>query len=148
MVSLYFSPLYGISRSEAKYNLDLWKRILSAGELAKQAHFRVMINGISVKKLGLWHCMADQGDVLIDPDGALYCCDSMGEKTRFGTIFKEKTDLETRNSFCRSDLVQEKCRSCPFLPECTPFSNCPVRDEPCREVKELLYRSALKELLR
>ena len=81
------------------------------------------------------YCMADSSgeSVVIDPDGLLFHCEHLPGNEAYGSIFDENIKLR---SDPRADLpVQEKCRTCCFLPKCTPFyrNGCPDYSEYCRE---------------
>ena len=91
--------------------------------------------------------MADSGNVVIAPDGSLYPCDYCSPESCFGDIFHGVTDKKAKDTFCRVDTVRDKCRTCPFLPECTGFSNCPIQDSACRDVRYLLECDYLKMLI-
>lgn len=47
---------------------------------------------------------------------------------------------------CNVDLIREKCRSCPYLPDCTGFAGCPIHDSHCRELRELMAIDSLKRM--
>ena len=91
--------------------------------------------------------MADSGSVVIAPDGGLYPCEHCPQESRFGDIWRGVTDAAARETFCRTDRTRDKCRACPFLPDCTSFSSCPVGDTHCREVNELMAVAALKRMV-
>lgn len=145
-VSIYCNPLFDFSREDPENNLGLWRRVLDTDSLILRAGFSVLDHEVSPKQLRLWHCMADQGDVLIAPDGSLFSCDSMPENTRFGQLGDE-TEAQRECSIV-PEAVRPECRDCPWLPECTPFSGCPIRNNPCREVRELQYLSVLRRWIR
>ena len=91
------------------------------------------------------HCMADnpEGNVVIAPTGELYPCTFCEPGTSFGNVTEGVTRPELLAAYMEVGEIPEKCRDCPFLPRCTPFSRCPVENYYCREnqrldVKELL----------
>lgn len=82
-------------------------------------------------------CMADSDGrcIVIGPDGNLYNCEHLPGNTSCASIFDEDIKL---GSDPRASLeADDKCRECPFLPECTPFCKhgCPDWFEYCREFK-------------
>lgn len=144
-VSVYFSPLNSVRLGQN--DLAMWEKIIGARKLVETAGFRAApFKG--------WHlhfrtnyCMADAGNVVITPDGSLFPCEHCPPGSRFGDIWQGATDENARQEFCRVDRTRDKCRKCPFLPECTSFANCPVEDSHCRQVRELFELEYLKRLV-
>ncbi len=144
LVGLYFGPLNAVRMGE--HDFEMWKTIAEARPLITKAGFRPS------PFLGLGHafrvnhCMADGGSVVITPDGSLFPCEHCPEEGRFGDIFHGVTDQAALDAFCKLE-VREKCRECPFLPECTSFTHCPVHDTHCREVRELMAYAGLRVMV-
>ena len=125
----------------------MWEKIRDARPLIEQAGFKSFLqNGIS-RKFKTNHCMADGGSVLITPEGNIYACEHCPENAKFGDIWHGVTDEAARKEFCRTDIIREKCRTCPFLPDCTTFASCPIEDTHCREVREMMVIEGLKQLV-
>ncbi|MBQ7455389.1 MAG: radical SAM protein [Clostridia bacterium] len=144
-VRVYVSPLYQIRAGEE--DLALWEKIRDGVKLIGSAGFRA---GAAMSVEGVFrvaHCMADGGGVTIDADGSLYPCDHCMADTRMGDVFHGITDEAARQAFCRVDVTREKCRKCPFLPDCTSFSACPVTDYHCREARELMAVASLEQMM-
>ncbi|MBR0425588.1 MAG: hypothetical protein IJK01_05630 [Clostridia bacterium] len=77
----------------------------------------------------------------------LYACEQFVPASRFGDVFSGMTDSAAKAEFCRNDQPREECRTCPFLPDCTAFRNCPVREYHCREMHELLLKDTLCRMI-
>ena len=117
--------------------IDLHKRYLELRtEAAKKGMKFLRFNG-SECKMKTNFCMADSDGkcIVIGPDGNLYNCEHLPGNTSCASIFDEDIKL---GSDPRASLeADDKCRECPFLPECTPFCKhgCPDWFEYCREFK-------------
>lgn len=117
--------------------IDLHKRYLELRtEAAKKGMKFLRFKG-SECKMKINFCMADSDGkcIVIGPDGNLYNCEHLPGNTSCASIFDEDIKL---GSDPRASLeADDKCRECPFLPECTPFCKhgCPDWFEYCREFK-------------
>ena len=144
-VGLYFCPLNSLRMSEG--DVAIWKKIRDVRPSIEAAGFNtVPFMGIG-SNFRVNHCKADAGGVVICPDGSLYLCDQCLPESRFGDVHRGITDETARREFCRVDHIREKCSSCPFLPDCTSFTSCPVQDMHCREVHELMVIDTLKSIV-
>ena len=143
-VSVYFSPLGEVRIGEK--GPDLWRKIIDARQLITDAGFHPLSYMGMHMKFRTNYCMADAGSTVIGPDGSLYACEHCSQESRFGDVFNGVTDENAKRAFCRTDRPKEKCRKCPFLPECTGFSSCPWYDAHCREVREMIALDALHRL--
>ena len=144
-VSVYFCPLNAVRLSEE--DLVLWEKIREAGPLIKAAGFKASRFMEPAGCFRITHCMADYGGVVIGPDGCLYACEHCSPESRLGDIWQGAADERARKAFCRTGSVREKCHRCPFLPDCTSFSGCPVEDTHCREVRKLMTLDYLCRVL-
>ncbi len=125
----------------------MWERIQETLPLVEEAGFQnTSFLGVSLH-FRVNHCMADGGSVVITPDGGLYPCEHCPEVSRFGDVFQGVTNEEAWKAFGRADTTREKCRTCPFLPDCTSFASCPVQDTHCKEVRLLIARDVLRRLV-
>ncbi len=95
------------------------------------------------------HCEADSGDksVIIDPDGLLYHCEHLPGNTSFGSIFDPSVTVCSDDRAAQA--IHETCKTCPFLPECTPFfrNGCPDWFAYCREFKQIEAEESLHRLM-
>ena len=144
-VGIYFAPLNDVRMGSN--DLTMWKKILDAYDLLDISGFRYgRFKGFSLK-FRINHCMADNEGIVISPDGTIYSCEHWSDKCKIGDIYHGITNEQIKKEFSRVDKTRDKCRDCPFLPDCTSFSSCPVEDMHCREVHELIVKHALIKLL-
>ena len=144
-VFVYFSPLMDVRAGEG--DLAFWEKIIAVRPLIEKAGFRPLNYMGPGRKLRVNRCMADGGAVVIGPDGSLYACEHCPPESRFGDVFNGVTDEAAGQAFRRADRTREKCRRCPFLPECTSFASCPWKDTHCREMHERIALDALRRLV-
>ena len=91
----------------------------------------------------------DSGDksVVIAPDGRLYHCEHLPGNTSYGTIFEPEAAVRSDK---RADLpAGTQCRTCCFLPQCTPFyrNGCSDYFECCKEYKQIDAEEAFRRLM-
>ena len=95
-------------------------------------------------------CMADSLDksVVIDPQGRLFNCEHLPAENTWGNIFDGVTDRKRYKELCAPCEPDDKCRSCEFLPQCTPFykKGCPGWFETCREYQLLKTEYELRAI--
>ena len=98
-------------------------------------------------RLSTHYCMVDGGrSVTVDPAGRIYLCEHLLPEDMHGTIF-DKGDFLCPQ--VQAPLAEE-CRTCCFLPECTPFRKigCPIHKKECRTQKELDAARTLEHMFR
>ena len=143
-VYVCFTPLFAVRRGEG--DVAMWKKILEARSLIEKAGFRnlpVMRRGLNFPSR---RCGVADGESDIWPDGSLYPCAVIAPADRYGDIWHGITDRAALEKYTGTAETAEKCRACPYLPNCTSFSLCPVKDRHCREVQALKMRTLLQEL--
>jgi len=93
-----------------------------------------------------WRCIANSdAGVMILPDGTLTTCEAGCETMYYGDVRQGITDSERKKKWRNCTDIREKCKACPYLPECTGFALCPYEPVDCRRVMEdtTAYRLAI-----
>ena len=148
-INLYLSPLFGVDKCRPSDELfakmsALTEYCRSIG-LSKSSH-----NTDTEFKVN--YCMADSMDksIGIGPDGEFNNCDSLLEKNVWGNIFDGVTDQKRLEELKSPADIDEKCRSCCFLPKCTPFyrQRCPLNLKECFEFNSMKTESYLRAMLK
>ena len=147
-VSVYFAMLYQERNRET--TADLYKKELEATRYRDGLGFSGAVKRSTNKKFKTNYCMADSMDdsVVIDPNGILYNCEHLSGENAFGNIFDGVTDTETYNRLKSQPEIDEQCKKCLFLPQCTPFykPRCPGWHNDCVEEKLLRMEYELERL--
>lgn len=100
------------------------------------------------KTLPISHCMANSRHaVVIDPNGDLYTCQGCNKRMCYGNIWDGILCPEVYEEWKHNDEIREKCKACPYLPECTAFDKCPSNQPNCKEVMESRMRRRLRNTL-
>lgn len=147
-VSLYLSALY--QEKSKPYFLELEREMFELNRYIRE----LGINYESREKLHttfrLNSCMADSLDrsIVICPDGRFYDCEHLPENHSWGNIFGGITDRELFEKLTAPHPIDERCRECPYLPQCTPFfiKGCPGWFDKCREYQKLKSEYELRRL--
>lgn len=96
-----------------------------------------------------WHCMANStASTTILPDGTLSMCQTGCEGMYYGDVRSGITQPELVKKWQDRTVVREKCRTCPYLPECTAFTQCPAQQGDCRELMADTFRMRLATTVR
>lgn len=147
-VTIYLSALF--QERPKPYYIDLERRMYDLNRYID----KLGINNIEREKIHTIfkpnYCMADSLDksIVIDPNGKFFDCEHMPEAHSWGNIFDGVTDEKLFNEISAVKEIDEKCRKCPFLPNCTPFykNGCPCWFETCREYKQLKTEYELEKI--
>ena len=143
-VHIYFYMLF--QQQHTSECVDVYKKQFEFYERNKD---KKLLHLGYAKKFKLNFCMADNLDesIVIDPEGKLFSCEHMpGEHSTWGNVFDGVTSSEKLEKLKALAQPDEKCRQCPFLPQCTPFymHNCPDWFEYCREYNTMKTEFELK----
>lgn len=142
-IKIYANPLY--SMQEGEHCVEIWNKALEIEKVFKSYGFQTADKrGLSGFKT--YFCMADNpAHVVINADGSVYSCEHCPAGNRLCSM-SELPDKGTKKIITVSD-IQEKCRHCAFLPECTDFKDCPDIVYDCRTVHLLKLTNTLKQIL-
>ena len=149
-IDMYLSPLYGVD--ECRPSEELFKKMAVLTDYF--ASIGVIKGGFFNKasKFKVNYCMADSMDktIGIGPDGELNNCDSLLEQNVWGNIFDGVTNQTKFNELYSSAEIDERCKKCCFLPQCTPFyrQRCPLYISECYEYKCMRTEYSLHTLLK
>ena len=146
-LSVYPAMLFQTKENES--SIQLYQKVQALNDYLREVGFRKKDKPNESYRLKLNLCGADNGDksVVIAPDGRLYHCEHLPGNTAFGSIYNSQTALHGDE---RAELPADaKCRTCCFLPLCTPFfkNGCPDYFEFCREFKEIEFDQAMRRLI-
>lgn len=84
-------------------------------------------------ELPRWHCIANSSaGAMIQPDGILTTCEAGCSSMYYGNVRQGITDPKRKKLWRNCTDIREKCKTCPYLPECTGFSLCPYEAADCR----------------
>lgn len=145
-VCVYLSPLYQVRDSEN--DLAIWKRIIDYSPLIREKGFTPLTMGGFYLVLRNKGCKAQDKNAVIDQDGILYQCQHYHKESIVGNVVDGITDEAALKEFTRTDRVLPKCAKCPFLPDCTTFISCPIKDRHCRERYTLMTENGIRNMLK
>ena len=140
-ILIYVHPLFFLEMSSSCS--DIWQRCMEMEDLFAEKGFNTYKTR-GTKPLPIYYCIASNpSSILIGADGLLYTCEHFRKEHYSGTMDQPIT---TRKKAFGIQDVTEKCRSCPFLPDCTEFHECPDSRYNCRSVREIQLIHTLKNL--
>ena len=146
-IGLSFVTLYG-ERKKVAFG-SLLKKCHEAEDYAVSKGV-ICNRNLLTHRLKIFHCKADQpcGCTVIAPDGLLYKCEHCIQDTSYGNIFDGILKPDLINGLERAEQVSDKCNSCAFLPDCTTFSACPIKDTyDCKGIGRELFEYRMKNSL-
>lgn len=141
----YLAPLYELRMSERC--LEIWKLAESCYPLLREAPFgtfRMLSPGTGFVA---YRCMAvgPGARAMVTPLGQLTPCTHRGEGPYYGSVREGVTDPELLRKLSTVGPTRAACRDCPFLPDCSSYSACPMGDRQCREARTLIAEAVLRE---
>lgn len=135
-LSLEFVSMY--DNHSTPYELPMY---IKTTELNSKAHSLGFSSKKSHMKFAtmLYYCPAQiyYTTMVIDPSGNLFACEHCAEGTEIGNVFDGVTNKEISDKYLSHPPVSKKCSGCFFLPKCTTFDMCPIKNSSaeCREIK-------------
>ena len=148
-VSLYLSLLYQEQHKESC--IDLYRKMFELNDYISKAGVIHSERSKNKTKLKCNYCMADSMDksIVIAPDGTFYNCEHMPQHNTWGNIFDGITDRNRFDELTTPAKIDDKCKKCLFLPECTPFykNGCPGWFDKCYEYNCLKAEYSMHALL-
>ena len=147
-VTLYLSALY--QEKSKPYFIELERQMFELNRYIRELGINYENREKIHTSFRLNACMADGLDksIVIKPDGSFFDCEHLPEGHSWGNIFDGVTDAELFEKLKAPHEINEKCRKCPYLPQCTPFyiKGCPGWFETCREYNDLKTEYELRRV--
>lgn len=145
-VAVYFAPLFQ-ARCRAESPL-LWQKTYELDRLVKEEGFSRKISDLPTNTAD-FACSFDgaSGRIAIAQDGKLYGCHDCYANALYGDVrngIVEQENWKKSNELCE---IREKCKGCPYLPLCTPFSRCPHEEENCKEKPRRVVTQGFENLI-
>ena len=135
LLTLGFKILFQNRHSES--SIELQKAILKLRDSLDQYHF-IHEKPTPLMSFRVNHCMtdADATSIVIDPEGFLYRCETIEADQSIGTIFDPDFHLKSESWL---NKTAAKCKTCCFLPRCTPIYKvkCPDCFDYCKELRQV-----------
>lgn len=148
-ISVEFVSLYDNHSTDAE--LAVYKRCMELNAEVRERGF-AGLSKTGSSAIRLFYCAAHipEKNLVISADGRLYSCGHCAEGTSFGNVFEGITDREVFESYRAHPHTPEKCRGCVYLPQCTTFSKCEVKNssKKCREIRESYMTRYLEALIK
>lgn len=149
-VTLYLAILFQEHQNENA--LDLCRKKFELEEALGRLELRHTQEKPGRKSPRLHSCMADNMDasIQIAPDGSFHKCEHDMEGYSWGNIFDGVTDQALLEKLKSPAAIDDECRHCPSLPECTPFRrrHCPCTCAWCREEYLQIEKTRLRRIIK
>ncbi len=135
-LSLEFVTLY--DKHSTPEELELYIKCMDLKETVQKLGFNRKTGEPKFETM-VYYCPAQSFGraMVITPDGKLYVCEHCGEGTEIGTVFEGVTNTAMADKYFAHNPVSKKCSGCFYLPKCTTFDMCPIKNtsQECREIK-------------
>lgn len=81
----------------------------------------------------------------VNPDGRFSVCHNVSDGDTYGSIYEGISDKNEFEKWMCNSRLNEKCKNCCWLPECTAFDQCPIKRSTCiEETNDLVSRQLRK----
>lgn len=135
-LALEFVTLYG--KHSTPEELELYKKCMELKDDIRKLGFAHKIGEPKFETM-VFYCPAQSHGtaMVITPDGKLHICEHCGEDTEIGTVFEGITNTALAERYNAHNPVPQKCSGCFFLPKCTTFDMCPIKNtaKECRKIR-------------
>lgn len=145
-VVVYFEPL--VETRGREDSPLLWEKTYELDRLVKEEGFSRQFSDLPSHILP-FYCSFDgaSGRITVAQDGKLYGCHDCIPNALYGDVrngIVEQENWKKSNELCE---IREKCKDCPYLPLCTPFSRCPHEEEDCKEKPRRVVTQGFENLI-
>lgn len=147
-VTLYLSALY--QENSKPYFIELEREMFEINRYIDELGINNVEREQHATSFRLNSCMADCLDksIVIHPDGRFFDCEHLPEGHSWGNIFEGVTDQALFDKLLALHPLDDKCRECAYLPQCTTFfrHGCPGWFDTCAEYQALKTEYELRKL--
>ena len=143
--TLYENSCDAVKQQTIDDIIALEKKCNQLYDLIKQYNKHKKSERLVIASRGLTKCIADSDTaVLILPNGNLGKCEHYLDDYFIGSIYSDKIDINTLNSFKERVLVWDKCFDCQLRPMCYRLEKCSNREKLCYDDKKSRKIEGLK----
>lgn len=148
-ISVYLGLL--IQEKHSDKCVELYREMFELQKYMRQIGLRQGSKEKQKLRIRMNYCMADSMDssIIIDPQGNFYHCEHLPENLSWGNIFDGCKDTELFERLKTTAEIDEKCKSCAFLPYCTPFykQGCPGWFDHCDKYMAMKTEYSLSNII-
>lgn len=147
LVRIYLAPLFSLQACPD--GIRIWKKSFEICRGLEKMGFNVGYK-YNVTKANFNFCMADSVNksIVISPEGMLHNCEHIGDIPPLGDVWHGVTNKELYKKLLSVEPVQDKCRGCFSLPDCTTFTGCDHVRIDCRYTAQMNMERVLERHIR
>ena len=150
-LSIYAHHLFKVGTASAQlYSAEEWIRRENAMDSLEQKieSYGLQTKGGVPKGIKTNHCMADNdGAVVIQPSGALSCCEHCSEKEVYGHILSDEKNMDEIRSWKEQIPEVPECATCFYYPNCLELKKCTTSNICFQQVRETYLRRTKREMV-